>query len=563
MHEDYDCNQNPGFHLSPSSQSMGLSGLEDTRSSEFISPLVSPSCSIEEIQELNKRLFHEFVFLGLPMIADPIIILRLLAHKMFGNMIKRKTLYSESKLKPPKLDNLFHVDMCPPRSDSESAKEDSREPLSKRRRANLHVSISDDSGEQSSAAKATHVAGDVDYCRHNGIQPKNGTTKLALKAIGESLVTPLDLNITSPRNEIECSTALNSPEPSADSKGSTAKTRLFRWPSKKRLSKSHANVSSAHRDSIVSQSSVSDQKDMSSPLTPEIDIAAFQRELINLPTFVMDTPATDVSPVFSRSSSVPENLACRTNASESLLGQGSQVGSQKQLSKSEFSSEAAVTRLVNSVVTITTTDMDVPIQPSLVYTQGDRSSDTALESMTNIVVHFEAPASPLASSASQSPQGFEFPPPPQPSTLSVTQKLTEKTASAQPSATTSTPPATSNSQACETSTKSGAFLWSPTQTAKETTVANTNAEISTHHCGVLKVIETWVKVCKNDFESSTPVVHEMREFLRKLSVLGHEYKIWCQRIGGLLHLEVMFLFNSMVQTQSQIISFFFPACQKI
>ena len=52
------------------------------------------------------------------------------------------------------------------------------------------------------------------------------------------------------------------------------------------------------------------------------------------------------------------------------------------------------------------------------------------------------------------------------------------------------------------------------------------------------MIETWIKVCSNDLDCSNLIVHEMRDFLRKLSVLGYEYKSWCHKIGALLHLEV-------------------------
>lgn len=66
----------------------------------------------------------------------------------------------------------------------------------------------------------------------------------------------------------------------------------------------------------------------------------------------------------------------------------------------------------------------------------------------------------------------------------------------------------------------------------------THPEIPKPHLGVLKVIETWIKVCSNDLDCSSLLIHEMRDFLRKISVLGHEYKAWCQKIGSCLHLEV-------------------------
>lgn len=71
----------------------------------------------------------------------------------------------------------------------------------------------------------------------------------------------------------------------------------------------------------------------------------------------------------------------------------------------------------------------------------------------------------------------------------------------------------------------------------------THPEIPKPHLGVLKVIETWIKVCSNDLDCSSLIIHEMRDFLRKISVLGHEYKAWCQKIGSCLHLEVQTFLN--------------------
>jgi hypothetical protein len=232
---------------------------------------------------------------------------------------------------------------------------------------------------------------------------------------------------------------------------------FFRWSGKK-MSKSHANVAVlTQQDSIISQ----DQSTCSS--VGDVDIAAFQRELINLPTFVMDTPPVDVSPVFSRCSSVPENLTGRNRSSSALGGSSGKLDAFAVDADSPEHTMAATARFVlsgglnssgdtlgedslcssDALVRITTTDADdidkhKPKRRRRKHIQHIQQTETDIDSpagaeLTNIVVHFEAPSSPQPSTtSSQSPEGttFQFPaipPPPPPSTITAAATLPTST----------------------------------------------------------------------------------------------------------------------------------------
>lgn len=517
----------------------------------LVSPFVSPACSMEFLNELDSKPFREFVFSALPIVVHPIIVLRVIAHKLFGNMIRRKTKLSKTRLQPPKV---LTSDFCPPpvcsdESDDDGQKEAS---LSKRRKASsLHVHIASPAKEPT-PSQAKPVA-EKDAAKLNTTKSKNGTTKLALRAIGESLVTPLEFNIgqtlESPPSDNGATTIL----PENAIKSSSSK-KLFRWSSKKRLSKSHVNVSAVHRDSVASQGSQLSHKGSSSSSTPDVDVIAFQRELINLPTFVMDTPNADISPVFSRSSSVPDNLASRGGIppleNNELVLQStcnSTPPSALAIQSDQLPSLCDLVSLPKSgsVVTITTTDVDSPSLPT-----AQMDSDSADEKPTNILVHFEAPASPGGSSPSQSPNHvFEFPSLPTSSSFNINQ-LYPGRESALTSAANLSPTGTRPNQLAPnqlaimsptTSSPSGSEK-SPQSMApyalKSTPVSSPTGDIPLPHKGIIRVMETWINICKSDLECGSLISSEMKDFLTKLSVLGHEYKAWCYKISNLLQLEV-------------------------
>ena len=166
---------------------------------------------------------------------------------------------------------------------------------------NLKISIASNNKSSSDELDSPIVSspGEKEFVKQNGIQNLNRTTQLALRAIGHSLANPFDSsagNANQHSSESNTSNAISSPESSGEIKGSNSKSRFFHL-SKKHLCKSQSNVSNHHHDSITSLDEET-KLVVHTPSESDIDIVAFQRELINLPTFVMDTPATDVSPIF-------------------------------------------------------------------------------------------------------------------------------------------------------------------------------------------------------------------------------------------------------------------------
>ena len=525
--EDIDKTASPIISLSSSIQSLCVLKSQ----SDLTTPPVSPACSVQTLIHLSQHSFREFLLMTLPMIVHPVIILRLLAHKMFGNMIRRKNWVSqESKLKPPKEEDLNGEKMCPPRSYSEGKKG-----LSESKKTKDIHGLEFDVTNQTGTFMATPPSNN----NQNG-------TNLALKAIGESLVTPLELNIASCKLKEHKPLTLTQ---SDSEKGS--KPRLFKWQSKKHLSKSQMNVSESEDDSILAK------LDLEHSPNHDVDILAFQRELINLPTFVMDTPM-DISPVFSRSSSVPDNLASRLNPVASLC-QLSTHSSRKRLSKSGHGSEIALSAMVHSgsIVTITKTDVDHRDSSLFFFPPGESTTDTPEdESIANIIVHFDPPQSPLLSSASQSPQAFEFPP----TNIPVTNHLQPAAAAqgATSSGGTLLPKSTSN----ELSLSTIPFIKDSEGIESRNSLIKSDFRSPIHspindmpaaHKSVIKVLETWIRVSRSDLENSVIVVHEMRDFLKKLSALGPEYKLWSQKFTGALHLEVSEVYIFYIQGEVLII----------
>ncbi|WAR21460.1 hypothetical protein MAR_015434 [Mya arenaria] len=332
-----DRSASPRQSISSSLQSFCLSfrGHHD-----FTTPAVSPACSVQTLNQVGYKSFREFLFMTLPLVVHPVVILRLLAHKMFGNMIRRKNFRSQNaKLKPPKEDLLGAEVMCPPRSYSESSK----------------------------------------Y--------RENTLKLQPVPKAEK---------PSPESQSRSSTSANSNSKSTCSNGTS----------------DQMGTNMALRAIVANEKSSIAAEEGASGSTHDVDIIAFQRELINLPTFVMDTPL-DVSPVFSRSSSVPENLAGRLNPTLGSLGQLSSHNSRKRLSKSGCGSDQAVSTLVHSGSAVAITMTDPNHKDSVFFMASEESTtNTPEDSMANIIVHFDPPQSPLLSSASGSgsPHAFDFPP---------------------------------------------------------------------------------------------------------------------------------------------------------
>jgi len=524
----------PRQSMSSSLQSFCLS----FRGQPDFTPAVSPACSVQTLNNVGHKSFREFLFMTLPLIVHPVIILRLLAHKMFGNMIRRKNIRSaDAKLKPPREDISNAEVKCPPRSISETTKLfDTGNSLQPVPNHNASKSVSD--------SQSRFTASAVSNSKSTGSNSANEQmgTNMALRAIGESLVTPLEMNIhprsyTVSEHKPVCATQSDSVPGS--------KPKLFRWQSKKQLTKSQHSISAG---SLVNEDTSTMELDgATTGSSHDIDILAFQRELINLPTFVMDTPL-DVSPVFSRSSSVPENLAGRLNPTIGSLGQLSAHNSRKRLSKSGCGSDQAMSSLVHSGSAVAITMTDPNHNDSVFFLPSEESTtDTPEDSMANIIVHFDPPQSPLLSSASGSgsPHAFEFPGPGQ----SFGNNLL------QPGAATNnllTTPGGTKSQSEDVKLHNLASNVPDTavevhdskasssrpEALRISPIASPINEVPVAHQAVLRVIETWISVCRADLEGTQLVVHEMRDFLKKLSVLGPEYKIWCQKILSELQLEV-------------------------
>ncbi|XP_041369675.1 1-phosphatidylinositol 4,5-bisphosphate phosphodiesterase epsilon-1-like [Gigantopelta aegis] len=531
--------QNPVIQLSGSVQSLyGTSDMElNVKSGQVFSPNISPHSSLEFLNNLHLMPFREYVFTALPILVHPVIVLRLLAHKLFGNMIRRKNLYSDTKLKPPKVDK---ADMYPPRKSDDSEADALKDTLSKRRKTNLHVVISDPPEEGSpSSTKAPNVSSqDKETAKSNNHVPNiNGTTKAAIMMVADSLVTPLGGPIGPNKSNGE--NVGDVPDSGSDVKSNTR--RFIHWPSKKRMSKSQASMAVVHQDSISSQISNMSDPNESPCSTPDMDIVAFQRELINLPTFVMDTPPTDVSPVFSRSSSVPDNLThhLTPSPSQDTISQHLPSDDEKVVARS-------VERIcdLGSVVTITKTDADTN-EDKAVTSHSNLDVDSVGETTANIIVHFEAPNSPQLSNSSQSPQHtFDYPSPPQSSFLYNNHLSPCEQPSVMQSQNYLFPSLPSTAAMCF---GSPVLDHSPSALLKSNTTATPMTEMPSNHQGILKVIETWIRICRMDFDGTHLLALETKDFLKKLSILGYEYKIWCQRMGNMLYLEDLEKANSSLE----------------
>ena len=105
-------------------------------------------CDQEHFDDLTRRSFREYFLHAVPLVVHPIIILRVLCHKMFGSMLRRKTTYSAQNLSPPCIPVLEN-ESCPPRAplnaggatEGAESKDKDGTPTMKRRKTNLHVQI--------------------------------------------------------------------------------------------------------------------------------------------------------------------------------------------------------------------------------------------------------------------------------------------------------------------------------------------------------------------------------------------------------------------------------------
>ena len=125
----------------------------------------------------------------------------------------------------------------------------------------------------------------------------------AIKIIGDSLMQPFELNISPPAIDA-CANGNG---------GDGGKRRMFfRFPSIRKRSKSQGYIAKLgdSSDSILCYN-LSSKLSIARPAESS-EIKEFQRELINLPIFELDTHRTEesVSTCVSRFSSVPDQLEC-------------------------------------------------------------------------------------------------------------------------------------------------------------------------------------------------------------------------------------------------------------
>lgn len=277
-----------------------------------------------DIADITQVSLSEFFFHAVPMVVNPIIILRVLCHKMFGHMLRRKThlsnqnLTSAHSLSPPLV--MPQDEACPPRPPStEGEKKNSptgSPPNGKKKKVHVQITTPTPTEVEQIEEALRKMRGsrransmDKSALRLSAIHRKNATMSLAIKAIADSLVTPLDLNLSPPPRITDLE---------LDQK---AKKNIFRFPSmkSKRISKSYGYLVSLGQS--LDEEALTPQTQDSDSVTNLVkmgdrDIRELQRELINLPTYEVDTHRMDqsTSPLLSRSNSVPELLNAGTLA---------------------------------------------------------------------------------------------------------------------------------------------------------------------------------------------------------------------------------------------------------
>lgn len=266
--------------------------------------------------------FVEYFFEVLPLVVHPIIILRLLCHKMFGSMLRRKTAQQPSS---PTTNTLTAPTFVETESfplwsgrDIDATSSDSKPVTTSHlstkkrsdtlRKSNVHIQIAtplkpklEEDDEFHLRRRRTRRAGSMDkHLLHLGSAKRrsiNSAMSLAIKSIGDSLLQPIDLNISPP--------AASGDAYALDSK----RRMLFQFPSLQKRSKSQGYITRIgdSTESIL----FSHRSSTLSILKPaELELKEFQRELINLPVFEMDMGGVNdgASISVSRFSSVPEQL---------------------------------------------------------------------------------------------------------------------------------------------------------------------------------------------------------------------------------------------------------------
>ena len=229
----------------------------------------------------------------MPTVIHPVIILRLLCHKLFGNRLRRKDLQMK--------EGLQGAGVAGGSADSGHPKSGTGTP--QKNHSTKRVQITEPEKivrDTKSIIHARKRAGSVDKCLLK-ITKKRGFQSSLLKITNRDSGWP-DLSMTAKL------LSLDSDE---------NKTKRFRFPSlRKRISKSQGNLLSGHH---IGFGSVDSRTHSTVDLNTKIK--AFQKELINLPKFEIDTskyengPSIEIdavdftsSPTLGRAVSVPDRL---------------------------------------------------------------------------------------------------------------------------------------------------------------------------------------------------------------------------------------------------------------
>ena len=295
-----------------------------------------------------RREFADCFFETLPLVVHPLILLRLLCHKMFGGMLRRRKTSTiqigtaaassssptrgNSLTPPPVVD----TELCPPAwaSPDSAASSAAARP---HRKSNVHVHITVPGGAAAASSVATQLddefrvhrrrtrrAGSMDKHllrvgsakRRRSVQAVMG---LVMKTIGDSILQPLDVD--------EGAAALTA----AGETPGTDERRwrvFFRLPSIRKRSQSQGFIASSARISGSTDSFIYSHRSSSASISgtaggtgrpDESEIKDFQKMLINLPIYEVDTHCTPLMTAggredaagglpMSRFSSVPDQL---------------------------------------------------------------------------------------------------------------------------------------------------------------------------------------------------------------------------------------------------------------
>lgn len=301
--------------------------LNHCSSDSSISSCMEEHFALKTTETLVQRPFCESFFRALPLVVHPVIVLRLLCHKMFGNMLRRKTARAPSpdrnSLTPPPV---LESELCPvwsgvPDSDAGScdgkpvagfnrvSQSAFRRRIDMLKRSNVHVLITapgrpcqeDNEEEFQLQRRRTRRAGSMDkhLLRVGSAKRRsiNAAMSIAMRTIGNSLMQPLELSVSPP--------AMSGESGLPDGKRRT----FFRFPSLRKRSKSQGYIARLE-DSTDSVLCTNLSSTLSICKPADSEIKDFQKELINLPIFEVDMRGTDYrdSTSVSRFSSVPEQL---------------------------------------------------------------------------------------------------------------------------------------------------------------------------------------------------------------------------------------------------------------